>query len=290
MTIKPLQLSKIAYRLFVLAVGCLLLIILPGCSLNSEKSIIGKDDMALLLVPAGEFIMGSSDEFNPDDNEKPAHTVELDAFWIDQTEVTVHMYYTCVEAGVCKEPTDTSPYTFGNGDFDNYPVIHVDWNMANTYCEWVDRRLPTEAEWEKAARGADANIYPWGNKFWGDTFGDSVVNFCDTKCPYPIKNDTYDDGFPFTSPVGNYPDGASPYGALDMAGNVREWVDDSYHAYPGNTVDGSANSSYEESCRMLRGGYWGSYYSDVGSTDRSCFDPGSADFTIGFRCAMDATP
>ena len=123
-------------------------------SLGIGSTITGKDGMTLLYVPAGEFTMGS-DRGRPD--EKPVHKVILDAFWIDQTEVTNKMYALCVDAAVCEEPTDTSSSThssyYGNAEYDNYPVIYVDWNMAKTYCEWADRRLPTEAEWEKVARG-----------------------------------------------------------------------------------------------------------------------------------------
>jgi formylglycine-generating enzyme required for sulfatase activity len=170
------------------------------------STMTGKDGMTLLYVPAGEFTMGSETS----DNEKPIHTVNLDAFWIDKTEVTNAMYATCVDAGVCNPPSNTISYTrksyYGDSEFAEYPVIYVDWNMAKTYCGWAGRRLPTEAEWEKAGRGTGGNIYPWGN----DAPNNSLLNY----------NSEVGD----TTEVGAYPDGASVYSALDMAGNVWEWV------------------------------------------------------------------
>jgi formylglycine-generating enzyme required for sulfatase activity len=247
------------------------------------STMTGNDGMTLLYVPAGEFTMGS----NADDalvecqkfisncqrdwfiDEEPLHKVDLDAFWIDQTEVKVRMYYLCVEADVCEEPTDRSSYTrssyYGNGDFDNYPVIYVNWNMAKTYCEWADRRLPTEAEWEKAARGTDANVYPWGN----DAPNNNLLNY-------------YNSAIGDTTEVGKYPAGASPYGALDMAGNVWEWVDDWYDAYPGNT---DRLSSYGTSRRVLRGGSWDYIYNVVRSAVRYGNGPTNSDDGIGFRCS-----
>jgi eukaryotic-like serine/threonine-protein kinase len=123
-----------------------------------------KDGMTLLYIPAGEFVMGSND--GPD-NEKPQHTVYLDAFWIDRTEVTNALYARCVTAGACQASSSAESARAGNygkTQSDNYPVVYVDWNDAKTYCRWAGRRLPTEAEWEKAARGTDGRIYPWGNQ------------------------------------------------------------------------------------------------------------------------------
>jgi serine/threonine-protein kinase len=238
----------------------------------------GEDDMTLLYVPAGEFTMGSEDGA---DDEKPIHTVYLDAFWIDQTEVTNAMYARCVNAGVCDSPNAIESYTrnsyYGNADFDNYPVIFVSWDNANNYCSWADRRLPTETEWEKAARGENANVYPWG-----DTFDGSLVNFCDTNCSLGWKNDSFDDGFADTSPVGYYPAGASPYGALDMAGNVWEWVADWYDAYPGNTV---SDDDYGQTYRVLRGGAWFFNDGSVRSALRNWNNPANASYYYGFRCS-----
>jgi formylglycine-generating enzyme required for sulfatase activity/uncharacterized caspase-like protein len=239
------------------------------------------DEMTLLYVPAGEFTMGS----DSNSDEQPIHKVTLDAFWIDQTEVTNKMYSSCVEAGVCEEPTNAGSYShssyYGNAEFYDYPVIYVDWNMAKTYCEWADRRLPTEAEWEKAARGENANVYPWGN-----TFDGSLVNFCDTNCSFSYADKSSDDGFADVAPVGSYPNGASVYGALNMAGNVREWVNDWYSetydsSSPSSNPEGPSSGQY----RALRGGSWISGDDVVRSSVRYGNGPTDSDDDIGFRCS-----
>src|SRR5690606_19387879 len=142
------------------------------------------------------------------------HTVYLDAYWIDQTEVTNALFAKCVEDGDCTPPVQSVssaglPY-YGNPRYDNFPVMRVNWYQANAYCQWADRRLPTEAEWEKAARGTDGRTYPWGN----ETLNSNLLNH-----NYSVGD---------TTEVGSYPAGASVYGALDMAGNVGEWVNDWY--------------------------------------------------------------
>jgi formylglycine-generating enzyme required for sulfatase activity len=193
------------------------------------------------------------------------------------------MYAKCVADGICKEPTDKSsdshPSYYDNPEFDRYPVIFVDWNMAKTYCEWVDRRLPTEAEWEKAARGENASVYPGG-----DTFDGSLVNFCDTNCSSYWANKSFNDGFADVAPVGSYPSGKSVYGALDMAGNVVEWVSSLYKPYPYDATDGRENLDSSDA-RVLRGGSWGSNVDGVRSAYRSWGDPAATSGSIGFRCS-----
>jgi formylglycine-generating enzyme required for sulfatase activity len=219
-----------------------------GSTMISEK-----DSMTLVYVPAGEFQMGSEDG---DDDEKPIHMVYLDAYWFDQTEVTNAMYAKCVAAGVCDEPRSTNSMFresyYGNVDFNDYPVIYVSWYDSSAYCEWAGRRLPSEAEWEKVAGWDDdtqsQRIYPWG-----DDFEDGKSNFCDINCRFLGRNESYDDGYAETSPVGSYESGQSFYGAYDMAGNVWEWVDDWYDAYPGNTLE---DSNYGTAYKVLRGGSW----------------------------------
>ena len=220
-------------------------------------------------------------------NEEPPHSVHVDDFWIDQTEVTNKMYALCVEAGVCQEPTSTGSDThssyYGNAEFDNYPVIYVGWSMAKTYCEWVDRRLPTEAEWEKAARGENASVYPWG-----DTFDGSLVNFCDTNCSVgDWANKSFNDGFADVAPVGSYPSGKSVYGALDMAGNVWEWVSSLYKPYPYDATDGRENldSSDTRVLRVTRGGSWNLNVDNVRSARRGRYEPTGAYYDFGFRCS-----
>jgi formylglycine-generating enzyme required for sulfatase activity len=253
----------------------------PTATRGIVQTLTGNDGMTLLYVPAGEFTMGSD---NGDFTAKPAHTVHLNAYWIDQTEVTNAMYAKCVADGICKEPTNNSSYTYpsyyGNPEFDNYPVIHVDWNMAKTYCEWAGRRLPTEAEWEKAARGENASVYPWG-----DTFDGSLVNFCDTNCPFDDwANKSFNDGFADVAPVGSYPSGKSVYGALDMAGNVMEWVSSLDKPYPYDATDGRENLDSSDA-RLVRGGSWGNRDRHVRSALGGWQDPSNTDYVIGFRCS-----
>ncbi len=171
------------------------------------------DGMTQLLIPAGTVKMGGLDVLLEND-EIPAHDVTLDAFWMDQVEVTNGMYNLCVQAGVCRLPvklnSDNRGDYFGNPEFQDYPVIQVTWFDANTYCQWAGRRLPTEAEWERAARGDDLRTYPWGGE------------------PPNELNSNANNIVGDVTRVGSYPAGASPFGVLDMAGNVWEWVADYY--------------------------------------------------------------
>ena len=248
--------------------------------------ISSKDNMVLLFVPAGEFIMGS-DAGAAD--ERPAHTVYLDSFWIDRNEVTNAMYARCVNANLCNQPAGTNSYSqdeyFGTPEYDNYPVVYVTWNDAADYCTWANRRLPTEAEWEKAARGENAFVYPWGNDFDG-----TKANFCDQNCSFDWADKSFDDHFADTAPVGSYPNGISPYGALDMAGNVWEWVADWY----GDTYYVSSPSSNplgpdSGQDGVVRGGAWNADSNYVRSALRFRLDPASTLDDVGFRCAVSQT-
>jgi len=138
----------------------------PSLTIGASQ-VSTKDGMLLMYVPAGEFLMGSLDsDHNATADEKPRSTVYLDTFWIDQTEVTNAQYTLCVQAGTCLAPlydgSNTRDSYFSYSQYANYPVVFVTWDDAFNYCKWVDRRLPTEAEWEKAARGPDGRTYPWG--------------------------------------------------------------------------------------------------------------------------------
>lgn len=262
------------------------------------------DGMALVYVPEGTFIMGSSEDdaiavcqkFNDDCeshpffNQEPAHNVYLDAFWIDQTEVTNAMYLQCVKAGKCNSPKSSVSSTrtnyYGNPEFNNYPVIYVSWEDASAYCEWAGRRLPTEAEWEKAASWDEINqinnTYPWGNQI---------------DCTYANFNNGTIMCVGDTTAVGSYPKGISFYGSLDMIGNVMEyvadWFDDSYYR---SLPDGSRNPinltrvpSRNLDSRVIRGGSFGAdAYSH--SASRYYYDEEDEDDAeIGFRCALSAT-
>ena len=229
--------------------------------------------MELVQVPAGIFWRGASaGEPIASEDEKPGHWVYLDEFWLDRTEVTNAMYALCVQAGVCQPPRERMSATrlpyYGEPGFGDYPVIHISWDDARSYCNWVGRRLPTEAEWEKAARGTDARIYPWGNG------------------PPSSRLLNYDNHVGDTTPVGNYPEGASPFGALDMAGNVQEWIADRYNAEyyrfaPVQNPLGAASGEF----RGLRGGSWFSSSRAVRSAFRNWNYPDRANDSSGFRCA-----
>lgn len=246
-----------------------------------------RNGMTLVYVPPGEFLMGSADGDNDaNDNEKPQHRVHLDAFWMDRTEVTNAQYRQCVEAKACQSPSNTrsvadSSY-YGNGQYDTYPVIYVSWYAAQEYCQWVGGRLPTEAEWEKAARGTDGQKYPWGNQ----PVAGHLLDFCDRNCPYDWKDISADDGYAGTAPVGNYPVGASPYGAWDMAGNVWEWVADRYsdryyQSAPAQNPPGPDTGIY----RVLKGGSWYGNARNARAADRLWKDAGYVNYNVGFRCA-----
>ena len=231
------------------------------------------DGMLLMYIPAGSFQMGSD---SGESYEQPAHTVALDAFWIDQTEVTNAMYMRCVDSGYCTPPDSTGSETrtryYDDSAYAGYPVVWVDWAMAATYCEWVGRRLPTEAEWEYAARGGLASaIYPWGDEWPVCTLGaQNGAQFW--LCP---PNDTL--------AVGSFaPNG---YGLFDMAGNVWEWVADWYAPYSSDAVENPTGPTAGED-RVMRGSAAGYDGSSLRVSNRYWFDPDLAFRSLGFRCAL----
>ncbi|MGB0384690.1 MAG: bifunctional serine/threonine-protein kinase/formylglycine-generating enzyme family protein [Ardenticatenaceae bacterium] len=256
---------------------------------------VGIDGMVQVHVPAGEFLMGSA-EINPDaqDHEFPQHVVYLDAFWIDQTEVTNGMYAACVEVGKCKPPgsnrSESRESYYNNPEYNTYPVIWVSWQDARNYCEWAERRLPSEAEWEKAARGTDGQRFPWGNE---RPLSDRA-NYCDKSCPLEWKDEAVDDQYPETAPVGHYKNGASPYGALDMGGNVWEWVADWYDPdYYKNSPERNPTGPTEPpsaEMHVVRGGSWNNDASTIRAAARSWDTSTRRDNNWGFRCADSATP
>jgi formylglycine-generating enzyme required for sulfatase activity len=282
------------------------------------------DDMVMVYVPSGEFEMGNEGiqwvwngglalgdlGLQVYTDESPPHTVYLDAFWFDQTEVTVAMFREFVAATGYQTAAERdgwgAPYRPGpeepewphvtGADWmrphgpdsiaaDDHPVVQVSWDDAAAYCEWAGGALPTEAQWEKAARGLDGRAWPWGDAYDGNR-----GNFCDKGCPMePWRDPRNDDGYAFTAPVGSYPDGASAYGALDMAGNVWEWVADWYAA------DYYEDSPYVNPLGPLsgdehaqRGGAWIDTQSRVRATVRHATGPWVRCDDLGFRCAVPA--
>ena len=234
-----------------------------------------------VFVPGGSFQMGNE---GGDADESPVHAVTLDGFWIDRLEVTNAQYAACVYAGACAPPSDSSSYTrpsyFGNSQFAGYPVLFVTWNDATTFCAWGGGRLPTEAEWEYAARGPESRLYPWG-----DVFDNTRLNFCDANCDFPNSDPNSDDGYASTSPGGAFPAGASWAGALDMAGNVWEFVSDWYaaDAYASAAASNPTGPATGEN-HVLRGGSWFNKPFGARSVDRYNVAPDYRDFSIGFRC------
>jgi formylglycine-generating enzyme required for sulfatase activity len=229
----------------------------------------------MVPVPAGEALMGCSGPAGaacPLD-EGPQHTVWLESYWIDKHEVSNGEYSACVAAGSCTPPhfpySRTRPSYYGNPQYASYPVIFVDWYQAAAYCTWAGKRLPTEAEWEKAARGPSGWLYPWGD----GPAGCEVANldFC-----------TGD-----TSEAGSYPEGASSYGAMDMAGNVWEWVADWYQPWyyvrtPPENPAGPDIGTH----KLIRGGSWFHGAGPARSSYRFEIEPGRwASYGLGFRCA-----
>lgn len=231
-----------------------------------------KDGMTLVFIPGGSFTMGSEDG---SENERPLETIYVSYFWIDQTEVTNAMYAKCVDDDGCDPPYSLASASrmnyYEDAVYADYPVIQVSWYNAKAYCEWAGRRLPTEAEWEKVARGTDERDYPWGN-----VIDRSYTNY----------NGSEGD----TTEVKHYERGISPYGVYDMAGNVSEWVSSLYRPYPYRVTDGREDLEVSGN-RVVRGGSW--YGQGIGgdfvrTTYRSWFNPTVVNNFTGFRCAMDA--
>jgi formylglycine-generating enzyme required for sulfatase activity len=301
--------------LSIIIVAALSIIVLRlTMTIREKKSEI--DGMIMVNIPAGEFAMGYK---NPEsakyvaNMQQPEHVVDLDDFWMDKTEVTNAMfalfvgdthYITEVET-IGNGYVATNPETYwvktdgaswktprGPGSsiigFDDHPVVQVTWGDANAYCAWAGRRLPTEAEWEKAARGTDMRMYPWGN----DEPTGELANLPDINLYNFIKldvlNNGIDDGYAFTAPVGSYPKGASPYGIVDMAGNVWEWIydwfgEDYYKIAPLKNPAGPSTGEVH----IIRGGSWDASYGDL-SVNRAIDWPDGRSASLGFRCAFSS--
>ena len=265
-------------------------------SRNTLQTTVGKDGAEMVLIPAGEFQMGSN--HTEDSAEKPVHTVHIDAFYIDKYEVTVGQYNQFIRATGHRSP---SYQLFPFSPTDQHPMIYVSWHDAMAYAKWAGKRLPTEAEWEKAARGGYVGQkYPWGN---GPPDG-TQCNFADKigakSGMWENWEKSADDGHMYTAPVGSYP--PNGYGLYDMAGNVWEWCFDAYDAdfYTSspsrNPIAGiilthtTDNSITVNESRVLRGGSWTPHPQNVRSAHRWSYEAHSVSFSVGFRCVQSVAP
>lgn len=265
----------------------LLALLLAGCAAPAVEVSTDPNDplFNMVYVPTGKFQMGCSPDNNggftclPD--ELPLHTVKLSPYYIDKYEVTNMQYAACVAAGVCDLPSDLTSETratyYDDPEFAVYPVVYVSWIDAAAYCDFVGKRLPSEAEWEKAARGTNVRLYPWGDEVPNCTLANAFDIAASRKCVGD------------TTAVGSHPTGASPYGVEDMAGSVWEWVNDwyseTYYAEsPSTDPTGPSSGTY----RALRGGGW----EDAGVFIRTASRNFDLDFNsgrdAGFRCAVSA--
>jgi formylglycine-generating enzyme required for sulfatase activity len=228
----------------------------------------------MMYVPAGEFVMGSKNGLG---DEMPAHTVYLDAYYIDRFPVTNAEYKKFVEAAGHRPPAHWKNGAIPAGQ-ETHPVVNVSWYDAAAYAQWAGKRLPTEAEWEKAASWdfikREKRVYPWGNRF------------------DPARCNSKESGIGTTTPVGKYsPQGDSPYGVADLAGNVWEWVADWYDKnYYANSPSSNPLGPSSGISRVLRGGAWVSSEGNVCSASRSLNSPDVIDVNIGFRCVRGTSP
>jgi len=239
------------------------------------------DDMVLVYVPGGDFLMGvAEDDPLVQSDEVPPHLVTLSDFWMDQTEVSNAQFARCVAAGACRPPFEAvlerHQGYYEDPERGDYPVLNVNWLHGHDYCAWVGGALPSEAQWEYAARGPESFTYPWGD----DPPDETLLN--------------YDKNLGDTAPVGSYPAGASWCGALDMAGNVYEWTNDWYLVYPAEAqVDPTGPE--RGIGHVLRGGSWYDNHEFVRAANRyviseayrDYFAPSGHGFNIGFRCVVN---
>ena len=237
------------------------------------------DGMIDVFVPAGVFTMGGVDA-RASENEKPIHQVSMPGFWIDKVEVTNAMYALCATAGACRLPqefrSDSRDKYYGDAQYADYPVVYVTWLQAKTYCEWAGRRLPTEAEWERAARGDDTRVYPWGDQIPDAT----RANFSN------LVGDT--------ASVGNSTAGISPFGVLDMSGNVAEWTETLDRVFSRDHPyrdDDDRNREDATGRRVVRGGSWYSASTAILYLPyRETFQPEVSAPYLGFRIVAKPLP
>jgi formylglycine-generating enzyme required for sulfatase activity len=270
-------------RVAIVSAGTALIVIglVIGIRLTAGSPSSTTAPPTLILIPAGEFTMGS---YTDDPDAQPVRRIRLDPFYVGQYEVTnaQYAYFLNVTEGsasrcgghICLDTQLENPdshiltrqgrYVVESG-YEQHPVTNVSWYGAQAYCRHFDMRLPTEAEWEKAARGTDGWTYPWGN-----TADPTKLN-----AGYRVGD---------TAPIGSYPDGGSPYGVYDLAGNVWEWTADWYQAYPGNRHH---NPFFGQKYKVVRGGSWNHPDSDARAAHRDIAHPARRIHVVGFRCARE---
>jgi len=288
---KIISKNNLNKKLAVMAISALLIIVAAfwvAAKNKENKNNAAKSQEDMVLIPAGEFIMGSTEEQATDAYkmceeqnscvkedylaEYPQRKVSLPYFYMDRKEVSNSDYELFVKAANHKAPLFANDSNLNSA---NQPVVGVSWEDANLYCQWLGKRLPTEPEWEKAARGTDARIWPWGNN-WDA----AKANHGQGGMPGYDESD----GFKYTAPVGTAL-GVSPYGVLNMAGNASEWVADDFLAYPGN--DKFLNSNFGLPYKVIRGGSYLNAKSDIRTAVRWYGAVDYKDDDLGFRCAKD---
>ncbi|MFC2078931.1 formylglycine-generating enzyme family protein [Candidatus Bipolaricaulota bacterium] len=299
-------------------IGCITLAVCANAPLPGQERIRATDSTVIVWVPPGTFVMGSTDaqldaalglcsDYRGHcsrhwmTREQPAHTVLVDGFWIDRTEVTNAQYAAFlnengnqIEGGRRWLDVTSNDRLIEEVDgrfrprlgYEDHPVVEVTWYGAAAYADWVGGRLPTEAEWEYAARGPTSAVFPWGEEFDGNR-----LSFCDVNCPFNTRDEQFDDGYVQTAPVGAFPEGASWVGAFDMAGNVWEWCADwfgesCFDESPSENPTGPETGHK----RVSRGGAWGGDPYDVRSARRGDLWPNGSYPGQGFRCVMDPLP
>jgi len=252
-----------------------LLFIFFGCSDPAIEDYFAEEvvpEETQELIPAGEFMMGCNEAIDNEcqSDEKPSHKVFLDAYYIDKYEVTVAQYRECVNAGICTNPDTVLKCNWNVSGRENHPINCVDWYQAKAYCQWVGKRLPTEAEWEKASRGTDGRIYPWGNEW-------DCYKSCNSVPPCSNS---------FTCPIGSHPDGKSPYEVMDMGGNIGEWVADWYdNAYYGySPLDNPQGPSSGSESGVRGGSWWDDFPLALRASVRARMPPAARTWVIGLRC------
>jgi formylglycine-generating enzyme required for sulfatase activity len=269
---------RVPARCFPFVCGMLWMLALVGCREARHPNQATGAPEGMVFVPAGPFPMGRDD--GPED-ERPARTVHVDAFSIDRTEVTNAQYKALCDSTRHLYPNNPAWDIHYFVDKPDSPVINITWEQAKSYCEWAGKQLPTEAQWEKAARGAEGRIYPWGNEYIAGR-----ANMASPAAAGPDSSAPDGDAYYRAAPVGSFPEGASPYGALDMAGNVWEWCADwfDHTYYPVAPAKNPTGPAEPKPWRSVRGGGFSSPPSDAVASNRSKHKPDGIIHHLGCRC------